>query len=77
MEDLEGIKTLESQLKAYRYPAELFYMQGEPLREEAAALGVGKLDGLLHSSVFSGMQFLLPSALASLRDRLRWVAQHH
>ena len=49
-EDLEGIKTLDVQIKAWRDRAKLLYMQAEPLRSEAAALGVGKLTGLEHSN---------------------------
>ena len=66
MEDLEGIKTLDVQIKAWRDRAKLFYMQAEPLRSEAAALGVGELSGLQHSGA-SWVQALLPSAPACLR----------
>ena len=51
--------------------------KGSPCGEEAAALGVGKLAGLEHSN---GSWDASPAAfclLASLLNRLRWVAQHH
>ncbi len=53
VEDLEGIKTLDVQIKAWRDRAKLSYMQAEPLRSEAAALGVGKLTGLQHTAIVS------------------------
>ena len=72
VKDLEEIKTLDTHIKAWQDRAQLFFMQGEPLREEAAALGVGKLAG----AKGPGVQALLPSALASLRIWLRWVPHH-
>ena len=59
VEDLEDIKTLDTQIKAWHDRAELFFMQGEPLRSEAAALGVGKLAG----AKVPGVQALLPLLL--------------
>lgn len=47
VEDLEEIRTLDAQMKAWQDRAQLFFMQGEPLQEEAAAhaLVVTKLAG--------------------------------
>lgn len=55
-EDLEEIKTLDAQLKARRYRVELFTMQAEPLRKEAAALGVGELAGYTTVVCCPGLQ---------------------
>ena len=60
MDDLEAIKTLDTQLKAWQDRAKLFYVQGEPLREEAAALGVGKLAGLEYTILGLGVQSPVP-----------------